>query len=104
MKKGEALVRRKNGLPDIDGQPSVDTSLQSLRDRDPRHHIGSHAVGLAQVPEALDVVASRRAQKLFLHVVNTHRTRSVRTQLSVADERMTGGRVLKGCALMCVTR
>ena len=41
-----------------------------------RHHIGSHAVGLDQVPDALDVVASRRGQKLFLHVVNTHRTRS----------------------------
>ena len=60
-----------------------------------RHHIGSHAVGLAQVPDALDVVASRRGQKLFLHVVNTHRTRSVRTQLSVADERITGGRVFQ---------
>jgi alpha-N-arabinofuranosidase len=60
-----------------------------------RHHIGSHAVGLAQVPDGLDVVASRRGQTLFLHVVNTHRTRSMRTQLSVEDGRITGGRVFQ---------
>jgi alpha-N-arabinofuranosidase len=60
-----------------------------------RHHIGSHALGLVQVPDALDVVASRRAQKFFLHVVNTERTRSVRAQLSVGDRRIAGGRVFQ---------
>lgn len=60
-----------------------------------RHHIGSHAVSLAQAPEGLDVVASRRGQRLFLHVVNTHRTRSVRTQLGIADARIAGGRVFQ---------
>lgn len=60
-----------------------------------RHHIGSHAVSLTQTPNGLDVVASRRGQKLFLHVVNTHRTRSVRVQLGVADARITAGRVFQ---------
>jgi hypothetical protein len=60
-----------------------------------RHHIGSHAVGVTPAPEGLDVVASRRGQKLFLHVINTQRTRSVRAQLAVADGRITGGRVFQ---------
>ena len=60
-----------------------------------RHHIGSHAVSLAQMPDGLDVVASRLGQKLFLHVVNTQRTRSVRAQLGVADARITRGRVFQ---------
>jgi alpha-L-arabinofuranosidase len=60
-----------------------------------RQHIGSHALGVAQTPEGLDVVASRRGQRLFLHVVNTQRTRSVRAQLAVADGRITGGRVFQ---------
>lgn len=60
-----------------------------------RHHLGSHAVSLAQTPDGLDVVASRRGQKLFLHVVNTLRTRSVRAQLGVAGGRITGGRVFQ---------
>jgi alpha-L-arabinofuranosidase len=60
-----------------------------------RHHLGSHAVSLTQTPDGLDAVASRRGQKLFLHVVNTHRSRSVRTQLGIADARLTGGRVVQ---------
>ncbi len=60
-----------------------------------RHHVGSHAVGLAQTPEGLDVVASRRGQRLLMHVVNTNRTRSVRTQIAVADARLAGGRVFE---------
>ena len=60
-----------------------------------RHHLGSHAVGLAQIPEGLDVVASRRDQRLFLHVVNTRRSRSVRAQIRVADARVSGGRVFQ---------
>jgi len=46
-----------------------------------RHHIGSHAVEVAACPEGLDVVASRADNKLFLHVVNTDRTRSATAEL-----------------------
>jgi hypothetical protein len=60
-----------------------------------RHHLGTHAVGVTQAPDGLDVVASRRGPKLFLHVINTQRTRSVRAQLAVADGRITGGRILQ---------
>ncbi len=61
-----------------------------------RHRIGSHAVRVAEVPEGLDVVASRRDQKLFLHVVNTRRNRSVRVQLRMADNRpVAGGRIFQ---------
>lgn len=44
-----------------------------------RHHVGAHAVEVASAPDQLDVVASRTGDKLFLHVVNTDRTRSVPT-------------------------
>jgi hypothetical protein len=60
-----------------------------------RHHLGSHALGVAQTPEGLDVVASRRGQKAFLHVVNTRQTRAVRAQLGIADARITGGRIFQ---------
>lgn len=60
-----------------------------------RHHLGTHAVSLGQTPDDLDVVASRSGQKLFLHIVNTNRTRSVRAQLDVANTRITGGRVFE---------
>jgi alpha-L-arabinofuranosidase len=60
-----------------------------------RHHIGSHAVSVTQTPEGLDVVASRRGQQLYLHVINTQRTRSVGAQLAVVGGRITGGRVFQ---------
>jgi alpha-L-arabinofuranosidase len=60
-----------------------------------RHHIGSHAVSVVRAPEGLDVVASRRGKKLFLHAVNTQRNRAVRAQLGVAGAQLTDGRVLQ---------
>jgi alpha-L-arabinofuranosidase len=42
-----------------------------------RHHIGSHAVCVKSCPDDLDVVASRKQNMLFLHVVNTRRKGSV---------------------------
>jgi alpha-N-arabinofuranosidase len=47
-----------------------------------RHHIGAHAVEVASAPDGLDVVASRDERKLYLHVVNTKRERSIATQLN----------------------
>jgi hypothetical protein len=60
-----------------------------------RHHTGDQAVGLARTPDGLDAVASRRGQRLFLHVVNTQRTRAIRARLDVAAGRITGGRVFQ---------
>jgi alpha-L-arabinofuranosidase len=42
-----------------------------------RHHIGTHALDVSSSPSDLDVVASRSGNKLFLHVVNTNRSREV---------------------------
>jgi hypothetical protein len=48
-----------------------------------RHHIGTHAVEVKSSSDGLDVVASRRGDTLFLHVVNTNRERSVEAQLKL---------------------
>ena len=50
-----------------------------------RHHIGSHAVDVTNCPDGLDVVASRTGEKVFLHVVNTDRTRSASAELRLSD-------------------
>lgn len=49
-----------------------------------RHHIGSHAVEVKSCPGNLDVVASRRGNKLYLHVANTERSRSVPVEVGIA--------------------
>jgi hypothetical protein len=48
-----------------------------------RHHIGSHAIKVAGAPDALDVVASRRDNTVYLHVANTQRTRSVTASIQI---------------------
>jgi alpha-L-arabinofuranosidase len=50
-----------------------------------RHHIGMHAVDVTACPDTLDVVASRTDKKLFLHVVNTDRTRGAPAVLRLAE-------------------
>jgi alpha-N-arabinofuranosidase len=56
-----------------------------------RHHMGQRAVGVRSVPDGLDVTASRSGKRVFLFVVNTKRTRSVRTRLSVKGMRIRSG-------------
>jgi len=60
-----------------------------------RHHIGSHAVAVGAFPDGLDIVASRRADTVYLHVVNTRRTRPVRAAIRIAGSRVGGGRVFE---------
>jgi alpha-L-arabinofuranosidase len=50
-----------------------------------RHHSGKHAVDVTSAPEGLDVVASRDKHKLYLHVVNTKRERTVSARLAAAE-------------------
>ncbi|MBN1417963.1 MAG: twin-arginine translocation signal domain-containing protein [Planctomycetes bacterium] len=57
-----------------------------------RKHTGKQAVQLTGTPDGLDVTASRAGDRLFLHVVNTRRTRSVESALRVQGRRITGGR------------
>jgi alpha-N-arabinofuranosidase len=58
-----------------------------------RRHTGDKAVAVTGCPEGLDVVASRTGGKLFLHVVNTNRTRSAEARFNVEDMKVASGRV-----------
>lgn len=57
-----------------------------------RHHVGKKAVSISKSPSDLDVTASRTGNRFFLHVVNTHRTRSVQVQLAIPDHAITNGK------------
>lgn len=54
-----------------------------------RHHIGTHAIEVVNAPESLDVVASRTNNKVFLHVVNTHRTKSSSVELTLSQQKIS---------------
>jgi len=58
-----------------------------------RHHVGERAVQVVETPGDLDVTASRSGDRLFLHVVNTNRVRSVSASIGVAGMRIDSGRV-----------
>jgi hypothetical protein len=60
-----------------------------------RHHIGSHAIGVTGTPAALDVVASRRGDTVFLHVANTDRSRPVRAAIAIQGAMTKAGQVFE---------
>jgi alpha-N-arabinofuranosidase len=60
-----------------------------------RRHIGSRAVDVTSVPDGLDVVASWRGRRVFLHVVNTNLAKPVRVRLRAAGERIVSGRAFE---------
>jgi alpha-N-arabinofuranosidase len=60
-----------------------------------RHHIGSQAVAVNRTPEGLDVVASRSDNTLYLHVVNTQRTRAVKAGFQIEGRQIQSGRVFE---------
>jgi hypothetical protein len=60
-----------------------------------RQHSGSHAVQVSRTPDGLDVVASRRADTVFLHVANTLRTKSVNATIQIEGQRAGAGRVFE---------
>ena len=47
------------------------------------------------MPDGLDVVASLKENTVFLHVVNTQRTRAVRAKLQVDGRAISDGRVFE---------
>jgi alpha-N-arabinofuranosidase len=57
-----------------------------------RRHSGREAVEVAGAPDGLDVAASRTGDRVFLHVVNTRRTRSVKSAFQIRGRRITAGR------------
>ena len=60
-----------------------------------RHHTGDKALNVKKAPEGLDVTASRSAERIYLHVVNTNRNRSIAAQLFVAGMTIESGRVFE---------
>ena len=63
-----------------------------------RRHSGEQAVAVERAPSDLDVTASRTGNRIFLHVVNTNRTASVATRLSVAGKPITSAKVFEVAA------
>ena len=60
-----------------------------------RHHSGTHALKIQHTPEGLDVAASRKGSKVFLHVVNTLRNRPVKARFQVDGFVVKQGRVFE---------
>ena len=60
-----------------------------------RHHAGQQRVDVTRSADGLDVVASRSGGRLFIHVVNTQRTKSIATKIAVAGAQVAGGRVFQ---------
>ena len=60
-----------------------------------RHHIGSNALSVTGVPDGLDVVASRRGATVYLHVANTHRSKSVTASIRIGNQPPASGRVFE---------
>ena len=58
-----------------------------------RKHSGKQGIGVLASPDGLDVAASRTEDRIFLHVVNTHRTQSVRSAFQIPGRKITEGRV-----------
>ena len=58
-----------------------------------RRHSGEKAVTVTRSPDGLDVAASRTGDTVFLHVVNTRRTRSVAARFEIRGAAVARGRV-----------
>jgi alpha-L-arabinofuranosidase len=60
-----------------------------------RHHIGSDAIAVKRTPDGLDIAASRTGNTVFLHVVNTERTRAVKAGFQIEGRSIQSGRVFE---------
>lgn len=58
-----------------------------------RRHCGRQALDVVRTPEGLDVTASRTGDRVYLHVVNTFRTQSVKTTFQIEGNQLAAGRV-----------
>jgi hypothetical protein len=58
-----------------------------------RHHSGDWALDVLSAPTGLDVTASRSRDTVFVHIVNTDRTRAAPVTLEVADHTIRSGRL-----------
>lgn len=60
-----------------------------------RRHVGKKAIQVTSAPQDLDITASRTRNRIFLHVVNTNRTRSVSARLAIGGMAVKSGRVFE---------
>jgi hypothetical protein len=60
-----------------------------------RHHIGSDAIAVKRTPDGLDIAASRTGDTVFLHVVNTERTRAVKAGFQIEGRSIQSGRIFE---------
>ena len=58
-----------------------------------RKHTGTQAVEVTGAPDGLDVTASRVGDRIFLHVVNTRRTQSVKSAFQIRGSKIASGRI-----------
>lgn len=60
-----------------------------------RKHTGENALKVDSVPDDLDVTASRTGDRVFVHVANINRSKSVAARLVVPGYRVLSGRVFQ---------
>ncbi len=58
-----------------------------------RHHVGQQAIDTPTAPAELDISASRTEDRIFLHVVNTTRNRSIPVSFHVDNQPLETGQV-----------
>jgi len=60
-----------------------------------RKHVGKKAVRVESAPKDLDVTASRTGRRIFMHVVNVNRTRSVRARVRLRGMAIVSARAFE---------
>jgi len=60
-----------------------------------RRHTGDRAVDVSSMPGDLDVTSSRSGERIYLHVINTNRDRSVSARLTVDGMKILSGRIFE---------
>ena len=60
-----------------------------------RHHSGENAVTVTTTPPDLDVTASLTGDTLYLHIVNTNRTQSLRIHIQVEGMDLQDGKIFE---------
>ena len=60
-----------------------------------RHHTGEKAVDVSSAHDDLDVTASRSGERIYLHVINISRKRSVSANLRVDGMKIVSGRIFE---------
>ena len=60
-----------------------------------RRHSGEQLTKVTNQPDGLDVTASRKGNRIFLHVVNTKRTQSVTCRIAIEGKQIVSGRIFE---------